>query len=379
MIKNEMKKGWKDSWIKQDLPRKIIQIFDRKLANSGGKDSGYLSLEEVCDFLQVRFPLSLVVPQALRSLTEDGLLKQRGTKRTAEWKRVTLKQKQAYRSLTVGKFVQQQRLSKTEVDRTVRHLRHVFGVALRAGQVTMGSCCQCGCSRATAIHVRPENPLDVRWLCPRCIEWQAKSLSMEAPDPFFLECLRYSVRVPNGDFVYARVPMRSQWEVTFARFCHIFGVPWEYEPCTFFLAENVWYTPDFYVETPFGPCFIEIHGRFYNAKEAKKYHRIQLAKKDISILFNGAPLLLLGGKEMRKMQKRIENLEYVVDRDWLGHPKKVPFDPDFSGELELDEILNIRDYRGEDYYRSVISRRRLVPSSGSGTPPSGTPSGSDVL
>lgn len=55
-----------------------------------------------------------------------------------------------------------------------------------------------------------------------------------------------------------RIPFRSRLESRWARFFSYLGLPWRYEPYTFPLPNGRRYTPDFHVETPDGPLWVEI-------------------------------------------------------------------------------------------------------------------------
>lgn len=64
--------------------------------------------------------------------------------------------------------------------------------------------------------------------------------------------------------------MRSSWEVAVAHKLDDYSLPWEYEPETFILKENMRYTPDFKVDLGLlGTLWVEVKGEFFG-KAAEK-------------------------------------------------------------------------------------------------------------
>ena len=98
-----------------------------------------------------------------------------------------------------------------------------------------------------------------------------------------------------------RPRFRSQWERQFAELLDLLDLEWKYEPETFALATGERYTPDFFVRTPLGPCFVEIHvmysmHRVYGAKASK----IRRLLPRFASLSEGVPLVLLNEHVLRE-------------------------------------------------------------------------------
>lgn len=89
---------------------------------------------------------------------------------------------------------------------------------------------------------------------------------------------------------------RSSWEETLARYFDVLGLSWKFEPRRFVLDDGSSYTPDFYVESPLGPCYIECH-RLINVKpgDEEKVARLRRIVKENLL---DAPLVLLDKPEI---------------------------------------------------------------------------------
>ena len=91
---------------------------------------------------------------------------------------------------------------------------------------------------------------------------------------------------------------RSRWERAFAICIEELGCSFSYEPERIRLSNGDTYTPDFLVETPFGPCFVEIHRvEKPMPHDMKKIARIRLAETDIPKLV-GVPFFVYGETAM---------------------------------------------------------------------------------
>lgn len=99
--------------------------------------------------------------------------------------------------------------------------------------------------------------------------------------------------------------LRSLWELDFARFIDARGLRWEYEPRRFILSNGRPYTPDFFVESPLGPCYVELH-RVEHIKpgDEEKAHRLRMAAVEI-IQQTLAPLVLFGESAVARMRRHI--------------------------------------------------------------------------
>lgn len=110
--------------------------------------------------------------------------------------------------------------------------------------------------------------------------------------------------------MYGGVKMRSGWEVTFATHLDQLGLRWSYEPTSFELSDGRAYTPDFWVETPLGNCFVEVH-RMIAVKpgDEGKIQKIALAVKELPqplIVIDDSHMLAIA-KLVRKRERAIEN------------------------------------------------------------------------
>jgi len=82
---------------------------------------------------------------------------------------------------------------------------------------------------------------------------------------------------------YKDILFRSSWEVTVAKFLDDNEILWEYEPETFYVSQDLSYTPDFYLQE-YG-IYLEVKGYFRNEKSLEKFNlfainnRIMLIKK----------------------------------------------------------------------------------------------------
>lgn len=72
---------------------------------------------------------------------------------------------------------------------------------------------------------------------------------LKAPPPN-----RHKYRSHDG----RRLLLRSTWEVRFCELLDALELEWDYEPSTF-LINGKNYTPDFFVYTPLGGCYVELH------------------------------------------------------------------------------------------------------------------------
>jgi hypothetical protein len=95
------------------------------------------------------------------------------------------------------------------------------------------------------------------------------------------------------------INMRSLWEVTYATWLDLMGMPWEYEPERFELSDGRTYTPDFKVITPFGTAFVEVH-RFTKIKpgDERKIEKLKMAQKELPL-----PLVFVGEEDMNYVKR----------------------------------------------------------------------------
>lgn len=92
---------------------------------------------------------------------------------------------------------------------------------------------------------------------------------------------------------------RSAWEEALARYLDSSYLHWEFEPRKFILDDGSSYTPDFYVESPFGSCYVECHRltKIKPGDEEKVAKLFRIAKENLL----GAPLILLDKPEITQL------------------------------------------------------------------------------
>ena len=104
-------------------------------------------------------------------------------------------------------------------------------------------------------------------------------------------------RRPDG----TEMKMRSLWEVIYATWLDTLGLSWQYEPERFELSDGRPYTPDFKVESPFGPAFVELH-RFTKIKpgDERKIEKLKLAQKELPL-----PLVFVGEEDVARIRRAV--------------------------------------------------------------------------
>lgn len=90
-----------------------------------------------------------------------------------------------------------------------------------------------------------------------------------------------------------RVLLRSTWEASFCELLDALDLEWDYEPSTF-LINGKNYTPDFFVYTPLGRCYVELHvmGEAWMPGHLETIEKIRTAQRTIP-LGCGWPLVVL--------------------------------------------------------------------------------------
>jgi predicted nuclease of restriction endonuclease-like RecB superfamily len=98
---------------------------------------------------------------------------------------------------------------------------------------------------------------------------------------------------------YGGVKMRSTWEVAFAERLDVLGCAWKYEPQQFDLGDGRLYTPDFWVRSPLGEAYVEVH-RFERVKpgDEKKITKIHFARGVLPL-----PLVLIGDSDIARIKR----------------------------------------------------------------------------
>jgi hypothetical protein len=91
---------------------------------------------------------------------------------------------------------------------------------------------------------------------------------------------------------------RSNWEANFARILNYENKTWEYEPRTFRLANNLTYTPDFYVSED--NVWYELKGRMND----RSRNQIELMPK----LFPEIKIILIEGKQYGEFKVKYRKL-----------------------------------------------------------------------
>ena len=122
---------------------------------------------------------------------------------------------------------------------------------------------------------------------------------------------------PNWQ-TYGDHKFRSKWERDFATFLDQAGSAWKYEPERFVLSDGSAYTPDFFVSSPFGDCYVELHRmKAIKPGDERKVSRLRLAESEFATRF-GIPLVLLGDDEVYSMQKTL----HAMMREDAGEAEK---------------------------------------------------------
>jgi hypothetical protein len=126
--------------------------------------------------------------------------------------------------------------------------------------------------------------------------------------PAFLEAMRKRGPVPpiqwrRYEGTRGKINMRSLWEIDAARRMDQLGLVWEYEPTTFRLSNGKSYTPEFFVQSPFGPCYVELH-RVQKPKpgDEPKLEKLKLASRELPL-----PLVIMDAKEMAEIKKALRS------------------------------------------------------------------------
>lgn len=95
---------------------------------------------------------------------------------------------------------------------------------------------------------------------------------------------------------------RSKWELDFAKRLDQLEVWWVYEPQKFDVAGRP-YTPDFFVHTPFGRCYVELH-RMIAVLPGDDAKVARLAGLSV-VGINGIPLIVLDDYDVRDVRKAL--------------------------------------------------------------------------
>ena len=110
--------------------------------------------------------------------------------------------------------------------------------------------------------------------------WLAASTKARRARVLIETCAR-KPHVPCESSRYGTIMMRSKWERDFALWLDRHGVEWRYEPLRI-VVDGHPYTPDFFVQSPLGDCYVELH-RVATAKVGDtKTIRLEAARKVLS-------------------------------------------------------------------------------------------------
>lgn len=115
------------------------------------------------------------------------------------------------------------------------------------------------------------------------------------------------------------ITVRSQWELAFAALLDARSLKWKYEPMTFSIGDSL-YTPDFFVESPLGDCYVELHRmKQVRPGDERKVAKIIRATMDIPHK-TGAPLVVIEETSMRDIRR--ESARAVLPSGDKGNPRR---------------------------------------------------------
>jgi len=95
--------------------------------------------------------------------------------------------------------------------------------------------------------------------------------------------------------------VRSKWERDFACWLDRNGLEWKYEPMRV-MVSGCPYTPDFFVKSPFGDCYVELHRVKTVRSDDKKLAKVQAA----ATLLN-APLVLISEDGISMIRRQLRS------------------------------------------------------------------------
>ena len=136
-----------------------------------------------------------------------------------------------------------------------------------------------------------------------------------------IQMARLSRRGPGAYFAPdGRVfQLRSGWERLFARWLDERELAWRYEPRTFVLSDGRRYTPDFWVRSPLGDCYVEIHRIDHpDPRDGDRIRVILRAQAELPRL-DGLPLIVLGERELRLVARDVRRSRSPDESDGGWH------------------------------------------------------------
>jgi hypothetical protein len=110
-----------------------------------------------------------------------------------------------------------------------------------------------------------------------------------------------SPRLPHVPYegLSGPIMMRSKWERDFACWLDLMRLSWQYEPVRV-VVDGHPYTPDFYVCSPFGACYVELHRLTTAPKDDTKLEKMRKAEP-----FLKAPLILISEDGIGRIRRRL--------------------------------------------------------------------------
>lgn len=119
---------------------------------------------------------------------------------------------------------------------------------------------------------------------------------------------------------YGEHKFRSLWERDFAIYLDLLHISWSYEPTRIKLSNGDTYLPDFYVVSPFGPCYIELHQMTHvRPSDVCRVETILKAQKEM-ISLTGIPLLVFSNVTVARITYRVRKAfgignEFVISKE----------------------------------------------------------------
>lgn len=109
--------------------------------------------------------------------------------------------------------------------------------------------------------------------------------------------------------------VRSEWERDFATMLDGMSLEFDYEPETFTVGKHE-YTPDFFVRTPLGECFVELHPmEEYAERYGASAKTIRAAVEAIPLKV-GVPLVVLDVPEIAEMREFLKTKPKTTVSRW---------------------------------------------------------------
>jgi hypothetical protein len=130
--------------------------------------------------------------------------------------------------------------------------------------------------------------------------WMAASKKARRARVLVETCAR-KPHVPYESLRYGLVMFRSKWERDVALWMDRNNLEWTYEPLRV-VVEGHPYTPDFFVRSPMGDCYVEVHRVSTAQKGDTKLIRLEAAREVLS-----CPIVLIEETGMASIRKMLRS------------------------------------------------------------------------